>query len=58
LKLRAVFFWKIHSLPKFLGFLLPQKGYALPNFDKNGLGYILGGFFGKLIWSPCSAAEW
>jgi hypothetical protein len=24
-------------------------------FTKNGLGYILGDFFHKLIWSPCLA---
>jgi hypothetical protein len=37
-----------------LRFLLPAKEKLWINFDKNGFGYFLGGFFYKLIWSPCS----
>jgi hypothetical protein len=43
------FFWQLWSSPhKWATF-----STALHNYDNNGLGYTLGDFFDKLIWSPC-----
>jgi hypothetical protein len=35
---------------KILGYFSQEK--LCINFDKKGLGYILGDFFHKIIWSP------
>jgi hypothetical protein len=47
------FFWKLQKLPTFLCYFCPKYIYRLCiDFDKNVLGYILGEFYTKLIWSP------
>jgi hypothetical protein len=46
------FYENYRNSPYFL-LLFPRKKLCI-NFDKNRLGYILGDFFHKLIWSPCN----
>jgi hypothetical protein len=42
--------------PKVCATFFPNLDYICINFDKNRLGYVLGDFFHKLIWSLCSRA--
>jgi hypothetical protein len=38
--------------PKFWEHFFPRQTVCII-FTENGLGYILGDFFLKLVWSPC-----
>jgi hypothetical protein len=44
---------KIIRLAKVLGLLIMYGKSSALIIQKNGLGFILGGFFHKHIWSPC-----
>jgi hypothetical protein len=46
------FFGKLQKQPKFLGYVFPKIYFCFFTL-KNGLGYILGDLFRKLIRSPC-----
>jgi hypothetical protein len=46
----------LQKKPTFLGLIITRLRLHF-DFDKNALGYTLGDFFHKLIWSPCSVAR-
>jgi hypothetical protein len=44
---------QVFNMESFVDNYKSAANFLYINFDKNWLGYALGDFFHKLIWSPC-----